>query len=61
MGSLKIVADTGKLLFGSDWPFVQAPLVSEAVTTHTAIGLHSEREREAIDRINALKLFPRFI
>jgi 6-methylsalicylate decarboxylase len=60
MGALKTVADPGKIVFGSDWPFVQAPLVAEAIKLHTAPGLHSEAERAAIDRGNALKLFPQF-
>jgi predicted TIM-barrel fold metal-dependent hydrolase len=60
MGALKTVADPGKIVFGSDWPFVQAPLVAEALAMHTAPGLHSEAERAAIDRGNALKLFPQF-
>jgi predicted TIM-barrel fold metal-dependent hydrolase len=60
MGALKTVADPAKIVFGSDWPFVQAPLVAEAIKLHTAPGLHSEAERAAIDRGNALKLFPQF-
>ena len=58
MGALKTVADPHKILFGSDWPFVQAPLVVEEIATHETAGLHSEAERAAIDRGNALKLFP---
>lgn len=58
MGALKTVADPEKILFGSDWPFVQAPLVAEEVATHQMPGLHTEAERAAIDRGNALKLFP---
>jgi 6-methylsalicylate decarboxylase len=58
MGALKTVADPQKILFGSDWPFVQAPLVAEAVATHQQSGLHTVLERAAIDRGNALMLFP---
>jgi predicted TIM-barrel fold metal-dependent hydrolase len=58
MGALKTVADPNKILFGSDWPFVQAPLVAEEVATHQTPGLHTDAERAAIDRGNALKLFP---
>ena len=61
MGALKTVADPSKIVFGSDWPFVQAPLVAEAVKLHTAPGLHSDAERAGIDRRNALKLFPQFV
>ena len=60
MGALKTVADPGKIVFGSDWPFVQAPLVAEAIELHEAPGLHSDAERAAIDRGNALKLFPQY-
>jgi predicted TIM-barrel fold metal-dependent hydrolase len=59
MGALKAVADPNKLLFGSDWPYVQAPLVAAEVATHEKAGLHSDAERAAIDRGNALKLFLR--
>jgi 6-methylsalicylate decarboxylase len=57
MGSLKTVADPKKILFGSDWPFVQAQLVGEEVAAHQMTGLHTNSERAAIDRTNALLLF----
>jgi predicted TIM-barrel fold metal-dependent hydrolase len=57
MGALRTVADPDKIVFGSDWPFVPPPLVAEAVKEHTAPGLHTEAERAAIDRGNALRLF----
>ncbi|MPZ56114.1 MAG: amidohydrolase family protein [Rhizobiales bacterium] len=60
MGALKTVADPRKIVFGSDWPFVQAPLVADAIKLHTSPGLHSDAERAAIDRRNALTLFPQF-
>jgi predicted TIM-barrel fold metal-dependent hydrolase len=58
MGALLTVADPGKIVFGSDWPFVQPKLVAEAIKAHTTPGLHSDAQRAAIDRGNALKLFP---
>lgn len=58
MGALKTVADPGKILFGSDWPFVPPALVAEEIAAHEAPDLHSDAERAAIDRLNALKLFP---
>jgi predicted TIM-barrel fold metal-dependent hydrolase len=57
MGALRTVADPEKIVFGSDWPFVPPPLVAAAVQEHMAPGLHSDAERAAIDRGNALKLF----
>ena len=60
MGALKTVADPARIVFGSDWPFVQAPLLAEAVKLHETPGLHGDAERAAIDRGNALTLFPRF-
>lgn len=58
MGALKTVAAPDRILFGSDWPFVPRGLVAEEVATHMAPGLHTAEERAAIDRGNALKLFP---
>ena len=58
MGALKTVADPGKIVFGSDWPFVPPSLVAEEIRTHTEPGVHTEAERVAIDRLNAQKLFP---
>jgi 6-methylsalicylate decarboxylase len=58
MGTLKTVADPAKIVFGSDWPFVPPPLVAAEIAEHMAPGLHTDAERAAIDRGNALKLFP---
>src|SRR5262249_24168939 len=57
MGALRTVADPDKIVFGSDWPFLPPPLVAEAVREHPAPGLHTDAERSAIDRGNALRLF----
>ena len=56
MGALRTIADPGRIVFGSDWPFVQAALVAEEVQTHEEPGLHSVAERAAIDSGNALRL-----
>ncbi|MGE0628323.1 MAG: amidohydrolase family protein [Hyphomicrobiaceae bacterium] len=58
MGALKTVASPDRILFGSDWPFVPPKLVAEEVATHETPGLHTADERAAIDRSNALALFP---
>ena len=60
MGALKTVAAPERILFGSDWPFANARVVAEALSAHTDPGLHSPAECAAIDRTNALALFPQF-
>ena len=59
MGALLTVASPDRILFGSDWPFANRQIVEEEVKLHTAPDLHPEPRRAAIDRGNALKLFPR--
>ena len=56
--ALKAVAGLEKILFGTDWPFVADALMSEHVAGHSAASVHSDTERAAIDRGNALKLWP---
>ena len=60
MGALKTVAAPEQIVFGSDWPFANARVVAEALTAHTDPDLHNLAERTAIDRGNALALFPQF-
>lgn len=58
LGALREVADPARVLFGSDWPY--AP---EAVTARTIEALAASellKDKPAVDRGNALKLFPRF-
>ena len=52
MGSLAAVADPEKILCGSDWPWAAEPV--------TAATIKSLPTSAAIDRANALSLFPRF-
>jgi predicted TIM-barrel fold metal-dependent hydrolase len=58
MMALKAVAGPDKVLFGTDWPFVTDHLLAEHVTAHNVPSVHTDAEREAIDRGNALKLWP---
>jgi 6-methylsalicylate decarboxylase len=51
------IAPTGHFVFGSDWPFANARVIAEAVKTYEAVEL-PQAQREAIDRGNALSLFP---
>jgi predicted TIM-barrel fold metal-dependent hydrolase len=53
------LAPAGQLVFGSDWPFANARVISEAVKTYEAVAM-SRAQRDAIDRGNALSLFPQW-
>jgi predicted TIM-barrel fold metal-dependent hydrolase len=58
-GCLQHIADPARVLFGSDWPFANARVTAQGVKTYEALPL-SPTLRDAIDRGNALKLFPQF-
>jgi predicted TIM-barrel fold metal-dependent hydrolase len=55
---LKLVPHT-QILFGSDFPMAPAPLVKAEVSSLEASGVLDEDAHTAIDRGNALALFPR--
>jgi predicted TIM-barrel fold metal-dependent hydrolase len=59
MASLAGVASPEQIVFGSDWPFANVRVIGEANRTYEAQPLASG-QRAAIDRGNALSLFPRF-
>ncbi len=56
---LKAVARPDRLVFGSDWPFANAAVTTEAVRTYEGVAM-PQQQRDAIDRGNALSLFPEF-
>ena len=58
-GALDNVALPERIVFGTDFPFANPRVIAEAVKTHEARDL-SEARRAAIDRGNALKLFPKY-
>jgi predicted TIM-barrel fold metal-dependent hydrolase len=58
-GSLDHVARPERVVFGSDFPFANARVIAEAVKTYES-GFLPEIRRAAIDRGNALALFPRY-
>jgi predicted TIM-barrel fold metal-dependent hydrolase len=60
MACLKEVALPERIVFGSDWPFANAKVIAEAVKTYEAVTSLSPAQRNAIDRENALALFPQF-
>jgi predicted TIM-barrel fold metal-dependent hydrolase len=56
---LKAVAPPDQIVFGSDWPFANSAVIAEAVRTYERVAMAAE-QRAAIDRANALSLFPQF-
>jgi predicted TIM-barrel fold metal-dependent hydrolase len=58
-GSLDHVVRPERVVFGSDFPFANARVIAEAVRTHESGFLPGGR-RAAIDRGNALALFPKY-
>ena len=56
--ALKSVAGVDHILFGTDWPFVPPSVIAEQVAMHGLPSTHTEAERAAIDRGNALQLWP---
>jgi predicted TIM-barrel fold metal-dependent hydrolase len=57
-GSLEHVAAPERIVFGTDWPFANARVTAEAVQTYEALPAITPAQRAAIDRGNALRLFP---
>jgi 6-methylsalicylate decarboxylase len=53
------LAPAGQIVFGSDWPFANARVINEVVKAYEAVPL-SDAHRGAIDRGNALSLFPQW-
>jgi 6-methylsalicylate decarboxylase len=53
------VATPERVVFGSDWPFANARVVAEALKTYEAASVPPD-QRAALDRRNALSLFPQF-
>jgi 6-methylsalicylate decarboxylase len=60
MDVLAGVAAPEQIVFGSDWPFANARVIAEAVKTYEAVTSIPSEQRVAIDRSNALPLFPQF-
>ena len=59
-GSLLQVASPDRILFGSDWPYCPPVLCTDMVEQLQDNPLIGEGELRAIERSNALALFPRF-
>jgi predicted TIM-barrel fold metal-dependent hydrolase len=58
-GTLDHVARPERIVFGTDYPFANPRVIAEAVKTYES-GFLPDARRAAIDRDNALALFPRF-
>ena len=59
-GCLENVAAPEQIVFGTDWPFANVNVTAEAMKTYEALDAVSPAQRQAIDRGNALRLFPQF-
>lgn len=57
-GCLAQVAALERVVFGTDWPFANVDVTTAALQTYEALGAIAPPQREAIDRGNALRLFP---
>jgi len=53
------IADPGRILYGSDWPYTPEPLVADLAAKLDASDLLSPAMRKNFIRDNALTLFPR--
>ncbi len=60
MACLAGVARPEQVVFGTDWPFANAAVVAAAFKTSAGSVLPAGLKRGAIDRANALTLFPQF-
>jgi 6-methylsalicylate decarboxylase len=58
-GSLDHVARPERIVFGTDYPFANPRVIAEAVKTYES-GFLADARRAAIDRGNALALFPKY-
>ena len=59
-GCLENVASPEQIVFGTDWPFANVNVTAEAMKTYEALDAITPAQRSAIDRGNALRLFPQF-
>jgi predicted TIM-barrel fold metal-dependent hydrolase len=57
-GCLENVAAPDQIVFGTDWPFANVRVTEAAMKTYKSLAAISPAQRAAIDRGNALRLFP---
>jgi predicted TIM-barrel fold metal-dependent hydrolase len=58
-GALDHVARPERVVFGTDYPFANPSVIAEAMKTYES-GFLADARRAAIDRTNALALFPKY-
>ncbi len=58
-GSLKAVAAPDRIMFGSDWPYCPDAMTDDMTRALGDESMLDARERAAVERDNAVKLFPR--
>ena len=61
LNSLQELADPSRILFGSDYPFVPEIIIGATVSGLKNFDGFDKEKLEALERDNALKLFPRLI
>jgi 6-methylsalicylate decarboxylase len=59
-GSLKEIADPARIVFGSDWPYCPTEMCGDMIAALADDAMLDAKQRAAIERNNALALFPRF-
>ncbi len=59
-GSLKEIADPARIVFGSDWPYCPTEMCGDMIAALANDTMLDAKARAAIERANALTLFPRF-
>ena len=60
LAALTAVADNSRILFGTDYPYISADVVTGETTGFDAWDGFTDAERAAVNRGNAETLFPRF-
>jgi 6-methylsalicylate decarboxylase len=59
-GSLKEIAEPTQIVFGSDWPYCPTEMCGDMIAALADDAMIDAKQRAAIERNNALALFPRF-
>lgn len=60
LDAIRAIADPDKILFGSDWPYAYESFVADEIRQLSDPDVLPTELRAAVERENALRLFPRF-